>query len=113
MFIPHTDADREAMLKIIGIDSLEAFFEKLPGCKTTTPLNLPSPTTEMEALAELSFIASANESVKELSSFLLTTTISPRRLMQFSGAVNFIRPTPLTSLKSPRERCKSSSNSRV
>lgn len=70
MFIPHTDADREAMLKTIGVDSLDSFFENLPGCKSTTPLNLPSSTTEMEALAELSFIASANESVKELSSFL-------------------------------------------
>ncbi len=70
MFIPHTDADREAMLKTIGVSSIDAFFENLPGCKTETPLNLPTSTTEMEALAELSFIAGANESIKDLSSFL-------------------------------------------
>jgi len=70
MFIPHTDADREAMLKTIGLSSIDAFFENLPGCKTDTPLNLPTPTTEMEALSEISDIASANESTSELSSFL-------------------------------------------
>ncbi len=70
MFIPHTDADREAMLKTIGVSSIDAFFEDLPGCTTETPLNLPTPTTEMEALAEISYIASVNESTKELSSFL-------------------------------------------
>jgi glycine dehydrogenase subunit 1 len=70
MFIPHTDADREAMLKTIGVNSIDAFFQDLPGCKTDTPLNLPTQTTEMEALAEIGFIAGANESVKELSSFL-------------------------------------------
>lgn len=70
MFIPHTDADREAMLKTIGVSSIDAFFENLPGCKTETPLNLPTSTTEIEAMAEISFIASANESVKDLTSFL-------------------------------------------
>jgi glycine dehydrogenase subunit 1 len=70
MFIPHTDTDREAMLKTIGVSSIDAFFEHLPGCKTDSPRKLPTPTTEMEALAEISYIASANESTGELSSFL-------------------------------------------
>lgn len=70
MFLPHTDAERKAMLKTIGVDNLEAFFEELPGCKTEYPLNLPTPTTEIEAMAEIGFIASANESVKDLTSFL-------------------------------------------
>ncbi|MFC1997908.1 aminomethyl-transferring glycine dehydrogenase subunit GcvPA, partial [Chloroflexota bacterium] len=70
MFTPHTDADREAMLKTIGVSSIDALFENLPGCEPESSLNLPTPTTEMEALAEISFIASANESTKELSSFL-------------------------------------------
>ena len=70
MFIPHTNADREAMLNTIGVSSIDALFENLPGCKTDLPLKLPTPTTEMEALAEISYIASVNESAKELSSFL-------------------------------------------
>ena len=70
MFIPHTDADRKAMLETIGVSSIDAFFENLPGCKTDTTRKLPTPTTEMEVLAEINYIASANESTKELSSFL-------------------------------------------
>jgi glycine dehydrogenase subunit 1 len=70
MFIPHTDADRESMLKTIGVSSIDAFFEDIPGCKTDSPQRLPTPTTEMEALAEISYIASVNESTQELTSFL-------------------------------------------
>lgn len=70
MFIPHTDTDREAMLKAIGVSSIDAFFEHLPGCKIDSPRKLPTPTTEMEAVAEISYIASSNESTGELSSFL-------------------------------------------
>jgi glycine dehydrogenase subunit 1 len=70
MFIPHTNADRDAMLKTIGVNSIDALFENLPGCNPDSPLKLPSPTTEMEAIAEISYIASVNESTQELTSFL-------------------------------------------
>ena len=70
MFIPHTNADREAMLKTIGVNSIDALFENLPGCNPDSPLKLPSPTAEMEAFAEISYIASVNESTQELTSFL-------------------------------------------
>jgi len=70
MFIPHTNADRDAMLQTIGVSSIDALFENLPGCKTDYSSKLPTSTTEMEALAEISYIASVNESTKELSSFL-------------------------------------------
>jgi glycine dehydrogenase subunit 1 len=70
MFIPHTNADRDAMLKTIGVKSIDALFENLPGCNPDSPLKLPSPTTEMEAFAEISYIASVNESTQELTSFL-------------------------------------------
>jgi glycine dehydrogenase subunit 1 len=70
MFIPHTNADRDAMLETIGVSSIDALFKNLPGCNPASPLKLPSPTTEMEAFAEISYIASVNESTQELTSFL-------------------------------------------
>ena len=70
MFIPHTNADRDAMLKTIGVNSIDALFENLPGCNPDVALKLPSPTTEMDAFAEISYIASVNESTQELTSFL-------------------------------------------
>lgn len=70
MFIPHTDADREAMLRAIGVDSLEALFDDLPGNHKFPELELPAGITEMEVLEELQQIAAVNEPVNELVSFL-------------------------------------------
>ncbi len=70
MFIPHTDADRTAMLKTIGIDKLENLFIDVPARYRFPALNLPPALTEMEASAELQTIAQVNESVHELACFL-------------------------------------------
>jgi len=70
MFIPHTDADREAMLRVIGVDKLEGLFKDLPGEHLFPELDLPPGMTEMEALTELQAIASANETPDEMISFI-------------------------------------------
>ncbi|NJD59645.1 MAG: glycine dehydrogenase, partial [Anaerolineae bacterium] len=70
MFIPHTDADRQAMLQTIGIDRLEDLFRDIPAKHRFPSLDLPPALTEMEASASLQDIAQANESVRELSCFL-------------------------------------------
>ena len=70
MFTPHTEADREAMLKAIGIDSIEDLFHCLPDTGKYPELNLPDSITEMEALEELQYISAANETTQELISFL-------------------------------------------
>jgi glycine dehydrogenase subunit 1 len=70
MYIPHTDADRAAMLKTIGIDKLEDLFKVVPAEHSFPTLNLPPALTEMEVSAELQSIAQANESVYELACFL-------------------------------------------
>mgnify|MGYP001027009217 FL=1 len=70
MFIPHTDADREAMLKVIGVEKLEDLFQVVPaGCRFPE-LDIPSAMTEMEAAAELSAMAASNESTQDLACFL-------------------------------------------
>ncbi len=70
MFIPHTDADREAMLKVIGVENLEDLFQVVPaGCRFPE-LDIPPALTEMEAAAELQEIAWANESTQDLACFL-------------------------------------------
>ena len=70
MFLPHTDADREAMLRTIGVDSLKDLFCDLPDVKLFPEINLPKGLTEIEALAEITHIADANETTGELISFL-------------------------------------------
>jgi glycine dehydrogenase subunit 1 len=70
MFIPHTDSEREAMLRTIGAKSLEDLFQDVPAAYRFPELDLPPALTEMEVVAELSDLADANESVRELICFL-------------------------------------------
>ncbi len=70
MFIPHTDAEREEMLRAIGVGSLEDLFQDVPAAYRFPELNLPPALTEMEALAEAQGLAEANESARELVCFL-------------------------------------------
>jgi glycine dehydrogenase subunit 1 len=70
MFIPHTDADRAAMLRAVGIEKLDDLFSDVPEKYRFPTLNLPPALTEMEVSAELQDIALGNESVHDLICFL-------------------------------------------
>jgi glycine dehydrogenase subunit 1 len=70
MFIPHTDADRAAMLQTIGIEKLEDLFIDVPTKYRFPKLNLPPALSEMEISRELQDISQANESIHELACFL-------------------------------------------
>jgi glycine dehydrogenase subunit 1 len=70
MFIPHTDAEREAMLETIGIENMEQLFEDVPSAHRFPELNLPPMLTEMEVLDEMQSIANLNETVHDIISFL-------------------------------------------
>ncbi|MCC6148425.1 MAG: aminomethyl-transferring glycine dehydrogenase subunit GcvPA [Anaerolineaceae bacterium] len=70
MFVPHTDTEREEMLRAIGVDSLEKLFEAVPSKYRFPKLDLPKALSEMEAMQQLSDLAFANESARDLVSFL-------------------------------------------
>ena len=70
MFTPHTDADREAMFQTIGIDRIEELFNDVPEEHRFPELNLPPSLTELDVFTELKDIAWANDSARELISFL-------------------------------------------
>jgi len=70
MYIPHTDTDREEMLKTIGLESLEDLFQAVPEAHRFPNLSLPDAITELEAAAETQEIASYNDTVQDLISFL-------------------------------------------
>ena len=70
MYIPHTDAEREAMLRAIGVEKIEDLFEAVPAAYRFPKLELPEALTEMEVLAELEATASANASTHDLICFL-------------------------------------------
>ena len=69
-YIPHSPKERDAMLETIGVKSLDDLFEAVPAKHRFPNLNLPPAITEMEAAAELGELAAANESTRDLVSFL-------------------------------------------
>ena len=70
MFIPHTDKERQEMLKTIGKDSIKALFTDIPESKRFPVLDLPEGISEMDAYKQMSMLADANNSCEEMISFL-------------------------------------------
>jgi glycine dehydrogenase subunit 1 len=58
-FIPHTEADRQAMLAAIGVKGLEDLFTDVPERHRFPSLDLPAARSELEVERELSEVASS------------------------------------------------------
>lgn len=69
-FIPHTEADRQAMLARIGVERVEELFHDIPSDKLYVNFDLPEPLSEMEVGWELSSLAEANVDVYHYACFL-------------------------------------------
>lgn len=70
-YIPISPAERDAMLKTVGVKSLDDLFEAVPAKHRFPNLDLPPALTEMEAAAHLGDMAASNENVRQdLISFL-------------------------------------------
>ena len=69
-YIPISPKERDAMLATIGVKKLDDLFDAVPARHRFPNLDLPPAITEMEAAAELGELAAANESTRELVSFL-------------------------------------------
>ena len=69
-YVPHTDPDREAMLKTIGIKSVAELFADVPAKHRFPELDLPEPLSEPETWRELRDLSEANADVSHYVSFL-------------------------------------------
>ena len=48
-YLPHTPEDIDAMMKTVGVDSLDDLFKTIPDdCRCNCELNLPEALTEWE-----------------------------------------------------------------
>jgi glycine dehydrogenase subunit 1 len=65
---PHTPESRAQMLAALGLDSVEALFDDIPGPVHAQGLDLPAPVSELELSRELAALADRNR--VGLSSFL-------------------------------------------
>jgi len=69
-YIPHSDADRRAMLEAIGVRSVEDLFADVPAHARFPDLNLPPALSEMEARWELEGLARSNFTTADGPCFL-------------------------------------------
>jgi glycine dehydrogenase subunit 1 len=70
-YIPISPNERDAMLKTVGVKSLDDLFDAIPKRHRFPELDLPPALTEMEAASLLSEMANTNENVREhMISFL-------------------------------------------
>jgi glycine dehydrogenase subunit 1 len=86
MFIPHTNSNRDEMLKTIGLEKLEDLFTGIPSQRLYPNLKIPPGLSEIETLEELKNIASVNETTQDLICFL------------GAGAYNHYTPTAVDFL---------------
>jgi glycine dehydrogenase subunit 1 len=70
-YLPHTDDDISAMLKVVGVDSLEELFSMVPeDCRKKKPLNLPEPLTEWELNQHMASLAATMATMPEYKVFV-------------------------------------------
>lgn len=69
-YIPNTDADRAAMLEVVGVATVADLFHDVPEQFRFPQLNLPPALTEMEMLQELQALADENDDLNHVACFL-------------------------------------------
>jgi glycine dehydrogenase subunit 1 len=70
-YVPHTPEDREAMLRAIGLRSLDELFRGIPeALRLRRPLRIPARRSEAEILTEFERLARRNVRLDERPSFL-------------------------------------------
>jgi len=69
-FVPHTDPERAAMLKGIGVSSIEDLFSDIPEHLRIEGLALPGAVSEIEAIDEVETLADRNVQTKDMDWFL-------------------------------------------
>ena len=69
-YIPNTDADRAAMLAVVGAESVADLFRDVPEKLRFPTLDLPPALSEMEVLQELQALSEENDDLSHASCFL-------------------------------------------
>jgi glycine dehydrogenase subunit 1 len=69
-YTPQTAAQRQEMLRAIGVEKVADLFADVPAAHRFPTLDLPEPVSELEILAELHELASWNADAQEYTSFL-------------------------------------------
>ena len=69
-YVPHTEADRRAMLAAIGLERMDDMYDVIPKEFRFPDLDLPDPISEMEITREMLTLSEANLEVQHVPCFL-------------------------------------------
>ncbi|MBE0431547.1 MAG: aminomethyl-transferring glycine dehydrogenase subunit GcvPA [Dehalococcoidia bacterium] len=69
-YLPNTEADRAAMLREIGVDSVDELFTDIPQSFRNGRFDLPAPLSELELKRELGQLADLNANLNDYACFL-------------------------------------------
>ena len=69
-YIPHTEAERHAMLAAVGVKGMDDLYHDVPGGVRFPALDLPEPLSELEAMQELQLLSEINLDTRHASCFL-------------------------------------------
>jgi glycine dehydrogenase subunit 1 len=69
-YLPNHDADRRAMLAVVGAADVSELFDAVPESLLQPALELPPPLAEQDLVAELERLAARNHPLSELDNFL-------------------------------------------
>ncbi len=69
-YLPNSDADRAAMLGVVGAASVSDLFASIPAALHDPAVDLPTPLGEQDLVAEVERLAARNHPLSELDSFL-------------------------------------------
>ena len=69
-YTPNTEAERRAMMDVIGIEDVAELFTDIPAEHRFPDLQLPDPLTEMEVVWEMNELAGENATMSQFASFL-------------------------------------------
>ena len=69
-YLPNTDADRQAMLRAIGVSSVEELFKDVPKKFLNAKFKLPPPLSELELKEEMRQLSNRNANLDDYTCFL-------------------------------------------
>ena len=69
-YIPHTEAERRAMLAAVGVERMDDLYPDVPAHVRFPDLDLPEALSELEAMQELQLLSEVNLDTRHASCFL-------------------------------------------
>jgi glycine dehydrogenase subunit 1 len=69
-YLPHTDADRQEMLRTIGVPDSDALYHAVPASLRNFELEIPEGRSEWDVQAHVTALAAKNRSTSQFASFL-------------------------------------------